>query len=103
MPTSKTAKKKNPHRGSGLGDFLKEEGIQEEVELAALKRVLALQFADMMAKRGQTKSALAGAMSTSRAALDRLLDPECKSVTLSTLTRAAGVLGCKVKIKLVAA
>ncbi|MCX6836620.1 MAG: Fis family transcriptional regulator [Verrucomicrobia bacterium] len=103
MPTSKTAKKKNPHRGSSLGDFLKEEGIQQEVELAALKRVVALQLADIMEKNGQNKSALAGAMGTSRAALDRLLDPECKSVTLSTLTRAASAVGRKVRIDFVAA
>lgn len=103
MPTSKTAKKKNPHRGSSLGDFLKEEGIQQDVELAALKRVVALQLADIMEKNGQNKSAIAGAMGTSRAALDRLLDPECKSVTLSTLTRAASAVGRKVRIDFVAA
>ncbi len=103
MPTSKTAKKKNPHRGSSLGDFLQEEGIQQEVELAALKRVVALQLADIMKKSGHKKSALAGAMGTSRAALDRLLDPECKSVTLSTLTRAASAVGRKVRIDFVAA
>ncbi len=103
MPTSKTAKKKNPHRGSSLGDFLKEEGIQQDVELAALKRVVALQLADIMEKNGQNKSTLAGAMGTSRAALDRLLDPEFKSVTLSTLTRAASAVGRKVRIDFVAA
>lgn len=103
MPTSKTAKKNNPHRGSSLGDFLKEEGIQQEVELAALKRVVALQLADIIKRNGQTKSTLAGAMGTSRAALDRLLDPECKSVTLSTLTRAASAVGRKVRIDFVAA
>ena len=103
MPTSKTAKKKNPHRGSSLGDFLKEEGIQQDVELAALKRVVALQLADIMEKNRQNKSAIAGAMGTSRAALDRLLDPECKSVTLSTLTRAASAVGRKVRIDFVAA
>ena len=103
MPTSKTAKKKNPHRGSSLGDFLKEEGIQQDVELAALKRVVALQLADIMEKNGQNKSAIAGAMRTSRAALARLLDPECKSVTLSTLTRAASAVGRKVRIDFVAA
>jgi DNA-binding Xre family transcriptional regulator len=102
MTTSKTAKKKNPHRGSSLGDFLTEEGIQEEVELAALKRVVALQLADIMAERGEKKAALASAMGTSRAALDRLLDPECKSVTLSTLTKAANALGKKVRIEFVA-
>lgn len=103
MTTSKTAKKKNPHRGSNLGNLLKEEGIQQEVELAALKRVVALQLADIMERNGQNKSALAGAMGTSRAALDRLLDPDCKSVTLSTLTRAASAVGRKVRIDFVAA
>jgi DNA-binding Xre family transcriptional regulator len=102
MPTSKTAKKRNPHRGSSLSDFLQEEGLQAEVELAALKRVVALKLADIIAERGEKKSELAKALKTSRAALDRLLDPECKSVTLSTLTRAASALGKKVRIDFVA-
>lgn len=101
MPTSKKAKTKNPHRGSSFDSFLAEEGILEEVEAVAVKRAIALEIADLM-KQGQvSKVALARKMSTSRAALDRLLDPANPSVTLGTLSRAARALGRKVKLELV--
>ncbi len=103
MPTPKTHKKKNPHRGSSLNEFLKEEGMLEEVELVALKRATAMKLADLMKKHGHKKAHMAGAMGTSRAALDRLLDPECTSVTLTTLTRAANALGRRVRIDFVPA
>lgn len=103
MPTPKQTKKNNPHRGSTLNAFLKDEGILEEVELAALKRMTAMKLADLMKKRGHKKAHLADAMGTSRAALDRLLDPECTSVTLATLTRAASALGRRVRIDFVPA
>ena len=48
----------------------------EEVETAALKRAFALAVADEMRGQEISKAALARPMSTSRAALDRLLDPE---------------------------
>src|SRR4051812_3204303 len=103
MPTRKVASKRNPHRGSTLDDFLREEGILEEVELAALKRALALKLADQMTKRRVTKSDMARRMGTSRAALDRLLDPDSTAVTLTTLSRAANALGRRVKVDFVAA
>ena len=103
MPTSKTKKTNNPHRGSRLDDFLNEEGILEEVQAAALKRAVALTIADLMEKKQVKKTVLAKQMRTSRAALDRLLDPSNTSVTLATLTRAAKALGRKVKIELVPA
>jgi antitoxin HicB len=96
-------KKRNIHLGSDFDDFLKEDGILEEVEARALKRVLALQVQDLMAERKLTKSAMATRMATSRAALQRLLDGENTSVTLGTLHRAARALGRKVKIVLVPA
>ena len=103
MPTKKPNRKKNPHAGSSLDDFLKEEGIFEEVEAAALKRALALKIADLMEKKRVQKTAMAREMQTSRAALNRLLDPGNTSVTLGTLTRAARALGRKLKIDLVPA
>lgn len=103
MPTSKAAKNRNPHRGSHFDEFLKEEGILDEVQAAALKRALALKLADMMEKKRIKKSTIARQMRTSRAALDRLLDPANTSVTLVTLTRAARAVGGKIKIELVAA
>ncbi len=101
MPTPKLKKTKNVHDGSSLDDFLREEGIHEEVEAAALKRALALKLADLMEKKSVQKTAMAKSMHTSRAALDRLLDPSNTSVTLATLNRAAKALGRKVKIELV--
>ena len=103
MPTPKQKKIKNPHDGSNLDDFLKEDGLFEEVQAAALKRAFALKLADLMEEKQMNKTSLAGQMRTSRAALDRLLDPANTSVTLATLTRAARALGRKVKIELVPA
>jgi antitoxin HicB len=105
MPTAKTrpVRSKNPHHGSSLDDFLREEGILEEVEAAALKCAFALAIADEMAKQNLKKSTFARRLQTSRAALDRLLDPANTSVTLATMTRAAKTLGRKVKLELVPA
>ena len=103
MPTSKTAKKRNKHRGSSFEDFLKQEGLLENVQAAAFKRVLALKVNDLMKEKRMNKSAMAARMRTSRAAVHRLLDPKNTSVTLATLNRAARSLGCKVKIEFVPA
>ena len=107
MPTSKAAKKaaktRNKNRGSTLRSFLKEDGILEEVEAAALKRALALEVADLMAQGDFNKSALAAEMRTSRAAINRILDPNNTSVTLTTLNKVARSLGRKLKIELVPA
>lgn len=103
MPTPKQKKTKNTHDGSTLDDFLKEDGLFDEVQAAALKRAFALKLADLMEEQQVNKTSLAGQMRTSRAALDRLLDPANTSVTLATLTRAARALGRKLKIELVPA
>jgi antitoxin HicB len=76
-------------------DFLEEQGLLAEAEDVATKRVLAWQIADGMKAKGITKTAMASAMKTNRRQLDRLLDPEKKSVTLSILRRAATALGQK--------
>jgi len=86
--------------GSSLDDFLRDEGILDEVEATALKRVVALQLEDIIKEQRLKKTSVAQRMRTSRAALDRLLDPENTSVTLSTLNRAARALGRKISIKL---
>ena len=103
MPTNKQIKTKNPREGSSLDDFLQKEGIFEEVEAAALKRAVAMKLADILEKEQVKKTVLAKRMHTSRAALDRLLDPSNPSVTLATLSRAALALGRKVKIELLPA
>jgi antitoxin HicB len=91
----------NQHIGSSFDDFLAEEGILADVERVAWKRVIAFQIMTLMAERGVTKTEMARQMRTSRAALDRLLDPENESATLHTLGQAAMVLGKRLRIELV--
>ncbi|MBP7690574.1 MAG: XRE family transcriptional regulator [Anaerolineales bacterium] len=90
----------NKHVGSRFDDFLREERLLEEVEATAVKRVIAYQIALEMKRHKLTKSAMASRMKTSRAALDRLLDPLNASVSLLTLERAAAALGKKLKVEL---
>lgn len=91
----------NPDRlGSSFDDFLAEEGLLEHAHAVAAKRVIAFRIEEVMKEQGLTKSALAKRMGTSRAALNRLLDPEHPSVTLLTLEKAAHALGLELKIAL---
>ena len=94
---------KNKYRGSNFDDFLKEEGLLEEVEIKAAKRAVALQLEKLMKSQSLSKKAMAERMHTSRAALDRLLDTSNTSVTLHTLGKAAQVVGRKLKIELLPA
>lgn len=84
-----------------LDDFLDEDGIREEVTLRAIKSVIALQLRQAMTERKMTLSAMAAEMDTSRAQLNRVLDPEESNVTLETLSRAAKVVGRRLKVELV--
>ena len=95
--------KNNPHIGSNFDDFLREERIYEEVEAAALKKVIACALTRQMKRRHISISKLAGELGTSRAAISRVLDEQNTSITLITLSRAAAALGCKVKLDIVAA
>ncbi len=94
-------KKKNPHIGSSLDNFLKEEGVLEETRAIALKETLAWQVEKAMKKARINKVEMARRMNTSRAALDRLLDPGNASVTLQTLCKAARAIGRELRIELV--
>lgn len=87
--------------GSPFDSWLQEEGIYEEVTTRAIKRVLARQVQAAMQEEGVTKTEMARRMETSRAALDRLLDPEHDSVTLATLQKAAAAVGRRVRLELV--
>jgi antitoxin HicB len=89
------------HIGPSLDDFLKEEGVLEETRAVALKETLAWQVQQAMKKDKISKVEMARRMKTSRAALDRLLDPANASVTLQTLTRAAHAVGRDLRIELV--
>ncbi len=93
--------KTNPHEGSSLDDLLRDEGIYAEVSKEAIKEVVAWELGEAMKELSLSKSEMARRMGTSRAALDRLLEPKNHSVTLQTLSRAAGVLGKKLRIELV--
>jgi DNA-binding Xre family transcriptional regulator len=95
-------KKKNPHAGSSFDAFLAEEGLLDSADARALKRAISLQVRDAMQRQSLTKTTLAARMSTSRAAVDRLLDSENSSVTLGTLSKAAHAVGGRIKIELVA-
>ena len=86
--------------GSNFDDFLKEEGILEITDEAAIKRVLAYQVEKAMKEQKITKSEMAKKMKTSRCSLDRLLDPSNESVTLLTLKKAANAIGRTIKIEL---
>ncbi|MCY4544392.1 MAG: helix-turn-helix transcriptional regulator [Gemmatimonadetes bacterium] len=91
----------NRHVGNDFDEYLKKEGLIEEVERVAIKRVVAYQVGQFMLNQGLTKSEMARRMHTSRASLDRLLDPENGSVTLQTLERVARALGKRLHISLV--
>jgi len=92
---------KEEYIGSDFDDFLEEEGLLANAEAVAVKRVVAYQISQMMTEQNLTKTAMAERMNTSRAALNRLLDPRNKSVTLKTLEQAASALGKKLLIELV--
>ena len=92
---------KHQNIGSSLDDFLAAEGTLEQFQNTAIKEVLAWQITQEMERLKISKTEMAKQMKTSRAQLDRLLDPENESVTLNTLQKAALVLGRKIKLELV--
>lgn len=92
---------KSRYVGSSFDDFLIEEGTEAEVTAAAIKRVLAWQMTQVMEQEKVTKTELASRMKTSRAALNRLLDPDNTSVSLHTMEKAAAALGRKLEVHLV--
>lgn len=92
--------KKNPHVGSSLDDFLDREGVREEFEAQAIKEVIAWQIQQAMEKRGISKARMAELMQTSRAQVDRLLDPSSGNVTIETLARAAHIIGRRLRFEL---
>jgi uncharacterized protein YidB (DUF937 family) len=87
--------------GSSFESWLDEQGIREEVTAAAIKAVIAEQLAAEMKEQGVTKSTMAERLQTSRAQVDRLLDPDNTGVTLETLLRAAKAVGRQIRLELV--
>jgi antitoxin HicB len=91
------------HIGSDFDTFLQEEGVLEEVDIIALKRVVAWQISQAMIDNKINKTAMAERMHTSRSQLNRLLDEQDGNLTLTTLFSAAKALGKKVNIEFVPA
>ena len=94
------SKKQNAHIASSLDDFLKDEGTFEEVQTQAIKEIVAWQLAEAMKVRGVSKAGMAKLLRTSRTQINRLLDP-ASDVTLSSLQRAAALVGRQVRLELV--
>jgi antitoxin HicB len=94
-------KNSTPHIGSSFNDFLEEENLLAEANEIAIKRVIAWQLQQEIESKNMTKTSVAKAMGTSRAAVDRLLDPNNTSITLLTLSKAARILGKSIKIDLI--
>ena len=92
---------KNKHIGTDFSDFLKEDGIYEETNDIAIKRVIAYQLEQEMKAQNITKTKLAEMMNTSRAVVNRLLNPDNSSLTLSTLESATHALGKRLNISIV--
>jgi antitoxin HicB len=86
--------------GSGIDDFMKEEGIFEEAQAQAVKEVVAWQLAEAMKKKKISKSRMAALLKTSRTQVDRLLNAT-DDITLSSLARAAAIVGRRITITLV--
>ena len=88
------------HMGSSIDDFLKEEGIFEEAQAQAVKEVVAWQLTQAMKEKKISKARMAALLKTSRTQVDRLLDAR-NDITLSSLQRAAAMVGRRVTIQLV--
>ena len=91
---------KKENIGSSFDGWLREEGIYGEGTATAIKRVLARQLEAAMKEKNVSKAEMARRMRTSRAALDRLLDPDYDAVTLSTLRKAAAAVGRELRLEL---
>nr|VFK24369.1 MAG: Helix-turn-helix domain-containing protein [Candidatus Kentron sp. MB]VFK34320.1 MAG: Helix-turn-helix domain-containing protein [Candidatus Kentron sp. MB]VFK76655.1 MAG: Helix-turn-helix domain-containing protein [Candidatus Kentron sp. MB] len=89
----------NRHTGSNFDDFLKEDGILEEVSARAHKRLLSIQLVDIMRERQITEDVLAERLNTSQLQLNQLLDPENTSVTIEILEHLAHAVGKKLHIE----
>jgi antitoxin HicB len=91
---------KSKHMGSTFSSFLDEEGIREEVDLLAKKKILTDQILAKMERDHVTKTELASRMKTSRTVVNRLLDPNDTSFTFGTLAKASQALDLELLVSL---
>lgn len=87
--------------GGSFDDFLSEEGIYHEVHASAIKKYFAVLIRTKMDEDNLSKTKMAELMSTSRSAIDRLLDPDNDSITLRTMESAAKAIGKKLKLEVI--
>jgi DNA-binding phage protein len=92
--------KKNPHWGSTLDDFLREEGVRDATRAEAVTRVVAWQLRQELKRKGMSKTQMAELMHTSRAQIERILGAR-GNVTIETLQRAASVVGRELRVEMV--
>jgi len=85
---------------STIDDFLKQEGIFEATRAQAIKEVVSWQLAKAMKRKKLSKARMAVLLRTSRSQVDRILDPK-RDTTLSSLQRAAALVGQRVRVDLV--
>ncbi len=86
--------------GQDFSDFMKEQGLYEEAQELASKKVIAAQLKAEMEKQKLSKSEVAKRMHTTRTAVDNALNPEFNT-SLSTIEKFASVLGKSVSIRLI--
>ena len=93
----------HPRIGSSLEDFLRAEGPGrlEEATIQAKKRVIAWQIEQRRKAKKITKVEMAKRMGTSRAELDRVLNPNYAGVQIDTLARAAAAVDADLRIELI--
>ncbi len=96
----KRTNRRHDHTGSTFNSFLEKEGIREESEAVAVKRILVWQLEQAMKQQKKTKQAMARTLHTSRSQLDRLLDPQNTAVTINTAARVARLLKKRLVLRL---
>ena len=93
--------KANVTKRMTLNELLVEEGTFDELNAIVAKERLVWLFEKEMKKKKLSKMKMAEAMKTSRAQLDRLLDPKSGNVTLATMQKAANAVGKSLRVELV--
>jgi len=94
------SQKSNKHIGSDFDQFLAEEGLLADAAAVATKRVIVYKLEQARKAKHMSKTLLANRMRTTRAQVDRVLDPNNTSVTLKTLGKAAEAVGKKLRFSL---